>query len=112
MRLSQSQLATIIQTTTAVAGPFARVSIFGSRLDDSRVGGDVDLLIESKPAIGLLARAKIKWLLEQKLNLPVDVLAADLDDIQTPFVAIARSNSQCLTKAINNENKCNKNLDP
>ena len=65
MRLTQSQLVTIIQTTTAVARPFARVSIFGSRLDDSRVGGDVDLLIESKPAIGLLARAKIKWLLEQ-----------------------------------------------
>lgn len=96
MRLSQSQLATITQTTTDVAGPLARVSIFGSRLDDSRVGGDVDLLIESKPAIGLLARAKIKWLLEQELNLPVDVVAADLDDIQTPFVAIARANSRCL----------------
>jgi predicted nucleotidyltransferase len=96
MRLSQSQLATITQTTTAVVGPLARVSIFGSRLDDSRVGGDVDLLIESKPAIGLLARAKIKWLLEQELNLPVDVVAADLDDIQTPFVAIARAHSRCL----------------
>jgi predicted nucleotidyltransferase len=100
MRLSQSQLAKIIQTTTAVAGPFARVSIYGSRLDDSRIGGDVDLLIESKPVIGLLARAKIKWLLEQELNLPVDVLAADLDDNQTPFVNIARSKSQCLTKEI------------
>jgi predicted nucleotidyltransferase len=96
MRLSQSQLATITQTTTAVVGPLARVSIFGSRLDDSRVGGDVDLLIESKPAIGLLARAKIKWLLEQELNLPVDVVAADLDDVQTPFVAIARAHSRCL----------------
>ncbi len=96
MRLSQSQLATITQTTTAVVGPLARVSVFGSRLDDSRVGGDVDLLIESKPAIGLLARAKIKWLLEQELNLPVDVVAADFDDVQTPFVAIARAHSRCL----------------
>ena len=96
MRLSQSQLAKITQTTTAVAESLARVSIFGSRLDDSRVGGDVDLLIESKPVIGLLARAKIKWLLEQELNLPVDVYAADLDDTQTPFVAIARANSICL----------------
>jgi hypothetical protein len=96
MRLSQSQLATITQTTTAVVGPLARVSIFGSRLDDSRVGGDVDLLIESKPAIGLLARAKIKWLLEQELNLPVDVVSADLDDVQTPFVAIARAHSRCI----------------
>jgi hypothetical protein len=34
MRLSHSQLAKIIQTTTAVAGPFARVSIYGSRLDE------------------------------------------------------------------------------
>jgi predicted nucleotidyltransferase len=58
MRLSQSQLDKITQTTTAVAGPLARVSIFGSRLDDSRVGGDVDLLIESKPAIGLLVPQK------------------------------------------------------
>ena len=62
MRLSQSQLAKITQTTTAVAGPLARVSIFGSRLDDARVGGDVDLLIESKPAIGLLARANSRCL--------------------------------------------------
>jgi predicted nucleotidyltransferase len=96
MRLSPEQLEIITKTTSSVVGGSARVSLFGSRLDDSRSGGDVDLLVEATPAIGLLKRAKIKLLLEQKLNLPVDVTAAAMDDEDNPFVAIAKASSLCL----------------
>lgn len=96
MRLSPEQLEIITKTTSSVAGGSARVSLFGSRLDDSRSGGDVDLLVEATPAIGLLKRAKIKLLLEQRLNLPVDVTAATMGEENNPFVAIARARSLCL----------------
>jgi hypothetical protein len=96
MRLNNNQLLAITDTTRAVVGAGARVSLFGSRLNDAQTGGDVDLLIESTPQIGLLLRAKVKLILEQKLNLPVDVIAADFGDSKNPFVAIAKASACCL----------------
>ena len=46
MRLTPTQIDTIQSTVQAVLGEGAVVSLFGSRLDDGRKGGDVDLLIE------------------------------------------------------------------
>ena len=48
MRLTPAQIDTIQSTVHAVLGDGAVVSLFGSRLDDSRRGGDVDLLIEAQ----------------------------------------------------------------
>jgi predicted nucleotidyltransferase len=100
MRLNSNQLLAITQTTRVIVGDGARVSLFGSRLDDTRVGGDVDLLIESNPPIGLLLRAKVKLILEQKLNLPVDVIAADFGDSNNSFVLIAKASACCLNDLI------------
>ena len=96
MRLSLKQLLAITETTLIVAGGDARVSLFGSRLDDTRSGGDVDLLIESQSVIGLLMKAKIKLSLEAQLNLPVDIIATDFGEIKNPFIAIAKANACCL----------------
>jgi predicted nucleotidyltransferase len=90
MRLTLEQIAAIVDTTHAVAGPSSDVWLFGSRLDDTRYGGDIDLLIESTPPIGLLQRARIKAMLEQKLQLPVDVVSAAPYGPFSPFVTIAR----------------------
>lgn len=46
MRLSTDQQRVIRQTTHELLGPAARVRLFGSRLDDSARGGDMDLLVE------------------------------------------------------------------
>ncbi len=93
MRISPEQIAIIIQTTRSIAGQDANVWLYGSRLDDTRRGGDVDLLIESAPAAGFLERARIKNRLEQILQLPVDVLTTSLGAKDSPFVAIARANA-------------------
>ena len=96
MRLTPQQIETIVNTSRAVAGVNVRVWLYGSRLDDTRHGGDVDLLIEPAPAIGLLHRARIKTLLEQKLNLPVDVLVKNPGTQDNPFVTIVRSQAKLL----------------
>lgn len=60
-------------------------------------GGDVDLLVESTPPMGLRERAKMNWLLEERLGLAVDVLAAAGDGrLSSAFVALARAQSQRL----------------
>lgn len=46
MRLTSEQIANLKQVVMQSAGPGARVRLFGSRLDDSARGGDVDLLLE------------------------------------------------------------------
>ena len=91
MRITPEQISTIVQTTRSIAGVNAQVWLFGSRLDDARKGGDIDLLIESAPVAGTLARARIKNFLEHELQLPVDVLATCPGAKDRPFVVIARA---------------------
>lgn len=47
MRLSDEQRLLIKQLTRETVGDDARVLLFGSRIDDTRRGGDIDLLVES-----------------------------------------------------------------
>jgi predicted nucleotidyltransferase len=46
MRLTPAQINTIQNTVHAVLGEGAQVTLFGSRVDDSLKGGDVDLMVE------------------------------------------------------------------
>ncbi|WP_139556642.1 nucleotidyltransferase family protein [Methylotetracoccus oryzae] len=51
MRLNQREIACIEQAARESFVPCTRVSLFGSRLDDARRGGDIDLLIETPTAL-------------------------------------------------------------
>lgn len=52
LRLDSEQRRAIREAVTELAGPRARVRVFGSRLDDTARGGDVDLLVElNEPAL-------------------------------------------------------------
>ena len=46
MRLTDDHQQTIRQLTAETFGSHARVRLFGSRVDDTARGGDVDLLVE------------------------------------------------------------------
>ena len=59
MRITPEQTETIVKTLRSIAGPDVKVWLFGSRLDDTRRGGDLDLLIESVPAAGLVQRISL-----------------------------------------------------
>lgn len=89
MRLSPEQIDIILNTVHAQAGADARVVLFGSRTDEKKQGGDIDLLIESSPALGLMQRARIKHLLETALGIPVDIVAKSTGAPPRPFQAIA-----------------------
>ena len=47
MRLTDEQRLLIKRLTRELVGDDARVLLFGSRTDDARRGGDIDLLVES-----------------------------------------------------------------
>ena len=92
MRLTPSQVKTICTTAQQTLGTGARVSLFGSRLDDDRRGGDVDLLVEAQQEPDLIERALLKNLLEERLQLPVDIVTASFDK-PSAFARMARSNA-------------------
>jgi len=75
MRLSQKERREIKSILSQIFGE-ATIYIFGSRLDDTRRGGDIDIFVQlKKPTENLRAkRAKAQLLLEEKLLKPVDIL--------------------------------------
>ena len=48
MRLTSEQIKAIKDTTYSVLGEGSRVILFGSRVDDAKKGGDIDLLFETE----------------------------------------------------------------
>ncbi len=89
MRITPEQAHTILTTIGHCAGRDVRVILFGSRVDDTRKGGDIDLLIESATPPGLLVRAQIKAALENSLQIPVDIIAKPAHSNATAFQSIA-----------------------
>ena len=58
-------------------GAETKVWLFGSRVDDARRGGDVDLYVETNKVNTLLTKLRCKILLEECLDLPVDLIVKD-----------------------------------
>lgn len=52
MRLTEQQIEDIRQAAVQLAGARAQVRVFGSRLDDTAKGGDLDLLLELPEPVG------------------------------------------------------------
>ncbi len=73
MRLSQEQIQTI-KTAILEALPDARILLYGSRCDDHKRGGDIDLLIYTNEFVDVFTRANIlanicKQLGERKIDM-------------------------------------------
>ena len=75
MRLSKREIEAILQVAEDIYGTDVKVYLFGSRVDDSRRGGDIDLLVRTTSARkGILDRvrmaARIKSLIgDQKIDI-------------------------------------------
>lgn len=66
MRLSTKEIETIKKEIAAL-DPDAEVYLYGSRTDDNKKGGDIDLLIISA-VIGWKEISKIKWQIYSKFG--------------------------------------------
>ena len=88
MRLTPAQIDTIKSTAAAVLGEGVRVTLFGSRLHDGQKGGDVDLYIEV-PEPRLLQRIRCKVELQDRLDMPVDLIVKPVGDT-SPISQIAK----------------------
>lgn len=96
MRLSAAQTQSIVHCVRQQFGADAQVMLFGSRLDDTARGGDVDLLIESEAPATMRQRALVTMALETALNLPVDIVTLQRGAPGSAFARIARSRAQPL----------------
>jgi uncharacterized protein len=76
MRLNQNKISAIKESITEYL-PESSVYLFGSRLDDTKKGGDIDLLVHTKHKPDRKTKAKIRskiWerIGEQKIDLVFD----------------------------------------
>jgi predicted nucleotidyltransferase len=96
MRLTPEQVAIIRSAAAEVFGSDARVWLFGSRVDDAKRGGDIDLLIETRDRLAPdeLVRRRTRYaarlyrgLGEQRIDMVITV-RGEPDSL--PVVAAAR----------------------
>jgi len=81
MRLNEKEIAAIKEVTREVFGYQSTVSLFGSRTDNSKRGGDIDLFIKCNCQISKEEQYKLKikflvWLKkiigDQKIDVLID----------------------------------------
>lgn len=80
MRLTEGQRSAICSAAREVFGEAVQVWLFGSRVDDTLRGGDIDLLIETRMVdVDAIVRAELMFMAklenalgEQKIDVLVD----------------------------------------
>lgn len=88
MRLTPVQIADIKSTTAALLGEGVRVTLFGSRVDDQKRGGDVDPYVEMTNPL-LMQKIRCKNKLQELLDMPVDLVVKPIGDV-SPISLIAK----------------------
>jgi uncharacterized protein len=94
MRLTQDEAHIIRQSVRRRFGPDARVWLFGSRTDDSRKGGDIDLLVEPATPLDNAFRESIALETDLQMALgdqKIDIVITDPRVPPEPLHRIARS---------------------
>jgi len=96
MRLSPFQIEQIKTIVSSHAGSASRTYVYGSRLDDSARGGDVDLLIETGQPLPRLEQARLKAALESALGLPVDIIVRHGHELASHFESMIQARAEAL----------------
>jgi predicted nucleotidyltransferase len=92
MRLTAEQIRSIKQVAQGVLGDDTRVVLFGSRTDDKRRGGDIDLLFETArllPSRSAALDALCVSLIRQLGDRKIDVLLKDGNTPDAPMLRVA-----------------------
>lgn len=89
MRLSSQENKTIRRILNK-ADPHGRIYLFGSRVDDAKKGGDIDLFFESSMTLGLKLRLALEYQLSAECDTKVDLLVKNHGQDEIPIFEIAR----------------------
>lgn len=89
MRLTPTEHQAINHILRSV-DPQAEVLLFGSRADDSRKGGDIDLLWSTSRPIDLKTQLQTQWRLQVSCDTHVDLLVRSPDEPDREIFQIAR----------------------
>lgn len=93
MRIAPDQADTIRDVVRTTLGPGARVRLFGSRLDDAALGGDIDLFVEVDEPLANRAASTSRIASQVQLRLGeqrIDVVLVDPTTPAQPIHARAR----------------------
>lgn len=99
MRLTDNQTQIIRQLASQVAGSHSRVRVFGSRLDDTAKGGDLDIMLELKEPVenpALMAAQMATKVSRAMHGRKVDVLISAPNLLRLPIHDIAFNEGQLL----------------
>ncbi len=91
MRISPNQTEQIVAVIRSHLGSDAVIRLFGSRVDDSKKGGDIDLYVEIPKPVKWNVVAGTKRCLEDTLEMKVDLIVNDAGRTDAlPIVEIAK----------------------
>ena len=87
MRISDEQIDFLKKEISAVA-PVAEVYLFGSRADDRKKGGDIDIMVLSDKRLHWKEKAKIRWHYFEKYGeQKLDIISSTFEEVN-PFKQI------------------------
>ncbi len=70
--------------------PEGKLYLYGSRADDARRGGDIDLFLEAARVIDLKTALTLQYRLSNACDTKVDLLIKTPDQAEQPICQIAR----------------------
>jgi len=74
MRLTQTEVKAIKIVIATILGDNIRIWLFGSRVDDTKRGGDIDLMVDVDKRVSLIDEVTCKMRLKELLDIKVDLL--------------------------------------
>jgi predicted nucleotidyltransferase len=89
MRLTPTEHQAITRVLRSI-DPQGQVLLFGSRADDLRKGGDIDLLWRTSRPIDQKTQLRTQWQLEVSCDTKVDLLVQAPNDLDCEIFQIAR----------------------
>ena len=89
MRLEEKEIE-IIRSAVANVDAGGVVYLFGSRVDDTRRGGDIDLFVEASRPVDLKQRLLLEYQISSECDTKIDLQVKSPGDEDSPIHRIAR----------------------
>jgi predicted nucleotidyltransferase len=89
MRLSAREIQTVRGVLHEV-DPLGRIYLFGSRADDAKKGGDIDLFFEVSTRLDLKRKLALEYQLSAECDTRVDLLVKNPGQEENAIFSIAR----------------------